>query len=198
MVAQNGDRIDLILSFLEEIEKYKLVERQVICSDLKRRESDAEHSWHMAMFILLFEKEFPKTLDLAKMFKMTIVHDLAEIYAGDPFAFDKAARVGKAERETKALDLLFSKLPDDLRCELHSLIEEYEAAKTPEAKFVKSFDKIQPILQNLCSGGWSWKNHKVDAKTVDEYKRDFMKHDKTVLEVYRRLMDEAKNKNLFG
>ena len=74
-----AERDSKILSFLKEIEKFKLIERRVYCSDLKRKESDAEHSWHLAMFIILFEKDIAKNLDIAKMLKMALIHDLAEI-----------------------------------------------------------------------------------------------------------------------
>ncbi|MCK5234926.1 MAG: HD domain-containing protein, partial [Candidatus Aenigmarchaeota archaeon] len=102
------DRIDRILSFLQEIEKYKTVERKMYCSDLNRVESDAEHSWHIAMFLLLFEKELPDGLDIKKMLKLALMHDLVEIYAGDTFAFDKEHQKTKNERELQSANKLFS------------------------------------------------------------------------------------------
>src|SRR3989338_476599 len=102
-----AERDSKILSFLKEIEKFKLIERRVYCSDLKRKESDAEHSWHLAMFIILFEKDIAKNLDIAKMLKMALIHDLVEIYAGDTFAFDKEGQKTKKERELMAGQKLF-------------------------------------------------------------------------------------------
>ncbi|MGC9310493.1 MAG: HD domain-containing protein [Candidatus Aenigmatarchaeota archaeon] len=191
-------RLEKIIGFLEEIEKFKTVERRVMCSDLKRCESDAEHSWHLAMFILAFEKDLPEGLDILKMIKLALVHDLVEIYAGDPFAFDKAAREGKKEREADAAKKLSALLPADLSDELRLLIDEYESAKTKESGIVHAFDKISPILQNLCSDGWSWKENGIVYEDIEDYKRQHVECDKTALELYEALMGEAKTKNLFA
>ncbi|MBN2095574.1 MAG: HD domain-containing protein [Candidatus Aenigmarchaeota archaeon] len=192
------ERTRKIISFLQEIEKCKLVERKVYCSDLKRRESDAEHSWHLAMFLVLFEKNLPKELDLLKMLKMALVHDLAEIYAGDIFAFDTEGRKGKKEREERSAEKLFSGLPEDLKEELWQLFGEFEEAKTSEAKVVQSFDKLQPILQNLCSNGLSWKENSISVEDVNAYKKVFMEHDPFILDLYRRLLSTANEKKLMA
>ena len=190
------NRINKILSFLQEIEKYKTVEREVWCSNLDRAESDAEHSWHVAMFLLLFEKELPENLDLKRMLKLALMHDLVEIYAGDTFAFDKKNRATKKQREFQSSKKLFSQLPKDLNKEFIDLFEEYEEAKTSEAKIVKSFDKIQPILQNLCSNGKSWKKHSITLSDIDEYKRRHMEHNSFILEIYEKLLDDAIKRSL--
>lgn len=190
------DRIGIILFFLREIEKCKTVQRQIYCSDLARTESDAEHSWHLAMILILFQKELPNGLDFQKMLKMALMHDLVEIYAGDTFAFDAEGRKTKKEREMAAAEKLFSQLPDDLKKEFTDLFNEFEEEKTPEAKFVVSFDKIQPVLQNLCSGGKAWKEHNLTVSIVDEYKRKHMEHSSLTLDIYERLLEEGKNRGL--
>jgi putative hydrolase of HD superfamily len=191
-----GERVDRLLDFLKEIEKFKKIEREIHYSDVDRKENDAEHAWHVAMFILLFEKDLPKGLDLTKMLKLALMHDLVEIGAGDTFAYDPAGRETKEEREMKAAKELFSKLPEDLEKEFMQLFLEYNQAQTREAKVVKSFDKIQPILQNLCSGGKTWKIHKLTYKQIDDYKRKHMLHDELILKVYNKVLQEAKDKNL--
>lgn len=190
------DRINKILSFLKEIEKYKIVEREMFCSNLTRVESDAEHSWHLAMFLILFEKELPKNLDFKKMFKLSLMHDLVEIYAGDTFAFDKENQKTKKDREFQSARKLFFQLPKDLGNEFMQLFEEYEKAETSETKIVKSFDKIQPILQNLCSDGKSWKKHGITYLDVDNYKRKHMGHNDFVLMIYEKLLNDAKKRSL--
>ena len=187
------ERTDAILSFLKEIDKFKSVEREIYLPN--RKENSAEHSWHVAMFLLLFEKELPK-LDFKKTLKLALIHDLIEIYAGDTFAFDKTGQNTKQEREKNAAQKLFSQLPDDLCKEYTELFNEYEEEKTPEAKTVKSFDKIQPILQNVISEGKSWKKHNVKYEDVDNYKRKHMQHDQFILSVYEKLIKEAKEKKL--
>jgi putative hydrolase of HD superfamily len=188
------ERADKLLNFLKEIEKYKLVERRTFCSNLRRRESDAEHSWHLAMIVLLFEKELAAKADILKMLKIYLIHDLAEIYAGDPFAFDKAEREGKEEREEDALKKLPALLPKDVEDKFKNLLGEYRESKTIEAKIVQSLDKLQPILQNICSGGKSWKDNKINFGIVDSYKRPLMEHDRFILGLYLRLTDEARSK----
>ena len=189
------ERIHKILSFLQEIEKYKTVERKMYSSNLKRTESDAEHSWHVAMFLFLFEKELPN-LDMNKMLKLALMHDLVEIYAGDTFAFDKKNKATKKEREFESSKKLFSQLPEDLNNEFTDLFNEYEDVKTSEAKIVKSFDKIQPILQNLCSEGKSWKEHGITFSDINDYKRKHMEHNNFILEIYEKLLNDAKKRKL--
>ena len=93
-------RTEKIIKFLKEIEKYKTIERKIYCSN-NRFESDAEHSWHIAMFLILFKKELPKNLDFNKMLKLALIHDLVEIYAGDVSTFDVEGRKGKRNGSCK-------------------------------------------------------------------------------------------------
>ncbi len=153
---KKSDRTDKLLDFLKEIEKLKFIDRRVYLSNRKRKENDAEHSWHVAMFVILFEKDFPK-LDSQRILKMILVHDLVEIYAGDTFAFDKIALASQTEREEEAAKKLFSLLPRDLEKEFYRLFKEFDEIKTPEAKFAQSYDKLHPILQNILSKGKAWR-----------------------------------------
>jgi putative hydrolase of HD superfamily len=190
------NRVDKILTFLQEIEKYKTIEREMFCSNLNRSESDAEHSWHIAMFLILFESDLPKDIDMKKMLKLALMHDLIEIYAGDTFAYDKQNQATKKERESQAAKKLFSQLPKDLNKEFINLFNEYEEIKTKEAQIVKSFDKIQPILQNLCSSGKSWTKHKITLSDIDQYKRKYVEHNDLILGIYEKLLSDARDKNL--
>jgi len=189
-------RINKILSFLQEIEQYKTVERNNVCSNLKRVESNAEHSWHIAMFIMLFEKELPDNANIKRMLKLALMHDLVEIYAGDTFAFDMEGRATKKEREMKAAQKLFSQLPEDLHKEFRDLFEEYEQAQTTESKIVKSFDKIQALLQALCSEGIPWTTQNISLQQIDAYKRKHMQHNDFILNIYERLLSDAKERKL--
>ena len=188
-------RVEQLISFLKEIEKSKTIERKVFNSNM-RFENDAEHAWHLAMFLILFEKDFSSEVDKLKALKMALIHDLVEIYSGDTFAFDKEAKKTQKEREGIAASKLFSQLPDDLNQEFSSLFKEFEECETKEAKIVNSFDKIQPILQNLCSEGKAWKERKITYQEVDEYKRLNMIHDRNIFDLYERLMSEAREKGL--
>jgi putative hydrolase of HD superfamily len=196
MAKKKIDRIDTILKFLKEIEKLKLIERKVFVSNKSRFENSAEHSWHLAMFVLLFEKDLPKDIDVTKMLKMALIHDLVEIYAGDTFFFDEEHRKSKKEREERAAKRLFSKLPEDLRGDFRKLFIEYEGKETRESKIVSSFDKLQPMLQNIVSGGYSWKLNKLTSDDVDRHKKEHMLHSQITSDIYKELLSEAKKKKL--
>jgi len=189
-------RVDKLIFFLKEIDKCKVIERRIWCTGLNHVESDAEHSWHVAMFLILFEKDLPKDLDFARMLKLALIHDLVEVYTGDTFAYDKEGRESKKEREAKSAEKLFSLLPEDLQKDFNALLNEYEEKKTRESQFVHSFDKIQPILQNLITNGKTWKTHNVKYKDIDNYKRNMMTHNNLMLEVYEKLLSEAKSKGI--
>lgn len=186
-------RHEQILSFLKEIEKYKNVERKCVTT-AGRAESDAEHAWHMAMMVMLFEKDLPRDVDRIKLYKMALMHDLVEIYAGDTFAFDQEGKKSKQQREAVAADKLFSQLPDDLKQEFMELFSEFDEVETPESKHAQSFDKLQPMLQNLCTQGIAWKENGIDYNQVDDYKRHLMEHDPFVLSLYEHALGEARDK----
>ena len=191
------DRQQQIIKFLKEIEKCKTIERQIYLSDKKRKESDADHSWHLAMFLMLFSKEFSKKYNINKAIKIALIHDLAEIYAGDAFTFDIKSKKDfreKANKENNAAKKLFSKLPKDLDKELTELFMEYQNQTSSEAKLVKALDKIQPILQNLVSDGKSWKEHKITFEQVDDLKIKYVMFDEDLLKIYDFILNEAKGK----
>lgn len=87
-------------------------------------------------------------------------------------------------------------MPSDLKKEFEKLWLEFEAGKTKEAKTAHAIDKLQPILQNILSGGYSWKLHKITAKDVETHKLSYMVHDKNILKIYRKLISEAKRVKL--
>ena len=187
-------RLNKLVDFVKEIQKLKLVQRRIILSDKKTMESSAEHSWEIATYLILFRKELPEGLDNERALKISLAHVLVEIYAGDVLAFDKKKRIGKEKREEEAAIKLFSKLPKDLEEEFMGLHEEYCKGETKESKVVKSFDKIQPIIQNIEAGGQAWKDNNVKRAEIDEYKRKYMLHDKNILDIYEKVLQEASDK----
>lgn len=187
-----------IVDFMKEIDKFKMVDRKIHVSSLKRYENDAEHSWHLAMLIILLEKDLPKNLDLMKMVKMAFVHDLGELYVGDVSFFDTKGREGKDKRELASAKKLFAKLPKKLEREMLSLFIEYSKSKTKEAKFVKSLDKLQAGIQTISTKGKNLKDLGLTYDHVDSKKRPYMEHDKKILSFYEHIMNDTKNKGLFS
>jgi putative hydrolase of HD superfamily len=158
------------LQFLIEADKMKSVYRQTLLMDKSREETDAEHSWHFALMAMtLYPYAADKTVNLDRVIKMALVHDLVEVYAGDTFAYDTVGYEDKAERETAAADRLFGMLPREQAHEYRSLWEEFDEMKTPDALYASAIDRLQPFLNNIKTEGHTWDKHGV---TVDQvYKR---------------------------
>lgn len=163
----DNDRLSRQIRFLLEIDKLKRVLRQTWHLDQSRKENDAEHSWHVAvMAVLLAEYAAEPGLDLAHVVKMILLHDLVEIDAGDTFAYDDVAARDKPEREQAAADRLFGLLPADQAAEFRQLWEEFEARRTPEARYAAGLDRLQPLLHNYHTQGRTWREHGVTAEQV--------------------------------
>jgi putative hydrolase of HD superfamily len=158
------DRLARQLQFILEIDKLKSVYRRTYLIDGARNENSAEHSWHLAMLALILAEHANEPLDVAKVVKMVLVHDLVEIDAGDTYIYD--AQGDKAEREGLAADRLFGLLPADQEAEFRGLWEEFESGATPEARFATALDRFIPQLHNYHTQGRSWKEHGITAERV--------------------------------
>ena len=155
------------LEFLIKADKLKNVLRQTAVVDESRQETVAEHSWHFALTAatLLEYSNFPK-IDILKVLKMALVHDLVEVYAGDTFAYDEAGYADKEEREKEAADRIFGLLPEEQAAEFRGLWEEFEAMETPEAVYAAAVDRLQPFINNYMTRGHTWRLHKVTSDKV--------------------------------
>src|SRR5262245_11806545 len=100
-------------------------------------------------------------VDLGRVVRMLLIHDVVEIDAGDTFLYDEAAAAGQAEREQRAAERLFGLLPDDQAAELRALWDEFEANATPDARYARAIDRLVPILLNFATGGAGWREHGV-------------------------------------
>lgn len=150
----NSQTILQVYNFIKVLNDFKSVERLSIIKENGRRESDAEHTWHLVMAIWLLSQEHHKPLDLLKCIKLALVHDLVELYAGDVYAFDPTnKRTEKEEKEQHAIQMIGSQLPDNLSNEIRSLWNEYEQRETEEGRFVWGVDKLMPRIQYIISKG---------------------------------------------
>lgn len=166
------DRLRRQIEFIVEIDKMKSIYRQSYIADRSRNENDAEHSWHIAtMALLLCEHANDSGIDMLRVVKMLLVHDLVEIDAGDTFAYDEQGHETKAQREEAAARRLFGLLPDEQRDEFYRLWREFEERTTPEAKFAVAMDRLQPMLMNYYSEGAAWRKHGVTSDRVLAYNR---------------------------
>ena len=154
------------VEFLVEIDRLKSIVRQTLLVDGSRQENSAEHSWHLAVLAMVLAEHSRVPVDLFRVIKMILVHDLVEIDAGDTYCYDEEGNRNKAEREMKAADRIFNLLPQDQARELRSLWEEFESRHTPDAVFAASLDRFQPLLNNFRAGGIMWRKHGIRKEQV--------------------------------
>ncbi|MCB0967288.1 MAG: HD domain-containing protein [Ilumatobacter sp.] len=153
------------LEFLIEIDRLKGVVRGSRIADGSRRENTAEHSWHLAMFALTLADHAVGEVDIGRVVRMLLIHDIVEIDAGDTPVFGGTPAADQAERERVAADRLFGLLPTDQAAEFRRLWDEFEAAETDDARFAKALDRLQPSLLNHVVGGGTWTDYDVDEAT---------------------------------
>ncbi len=162
------DRLKKQMEFILEVDKLKKIGRQTYISDASRKENDAEHSWHLALMAVLLSEHANEAVDVLKVITMVLIHDLVEIDAGDTYAYDEAANLSKRQREEAAADRIFNILPKDQAVKIRDLWEEFEACETPEAKFARALDNVQPVMLNNATGGRAWREHQVKLSQVQK------------------------------
>lgn len=160
------NRLEQQLSFIMELDKVKQIMRQTYLADGSRKENDAEHSWHLALMAFVLAEYANEPVDVCKLMKMVMLHDIIEIDAGDTYAYDSAGNASKRQRELQAAERIYRLLPEDQAAQYRALWDEFEAMETPEAKFANTLDKLQPLLLNHASGGLSWREHGVKESQI--------------------------------
>ncbi|MGI6141484.1 MAG: HD domain-containing protein [Caldicoprobacterales bacterium] len=163
------NRLKKQMEFIVEIDKLKYIFRQSALISDGRKENSAEHSWHlglMAMFLSEYIKD--GSVDLLKVIKMVLIHDIVEIDAGDTFAYDEHGYEDKEEREIQAAQRIFNLLPSDQADEIWKLWREFEERRTPEARYAASLDRLQPLLLNYFTQGHTWRMPGVTSEKVYE------------------------------
>ncbi|MEO7986145.1 MAG: HD domain-containing protein [Gemmatimonadales bacterium] len=138
--------LDGVLTFLRNAERLKTVTRSGWTS-AGEQESVAEHTWRLCLMAMVLYDGAPG-IDLARLLKMCLIHDLGEAIGGDVPAPEQSAAIDKSGRERADLLQLVSSLPDATRREIIALWDTYEAAASPEARLAKGLDKLETILQH--------------------------------------------------
>jgi putative hydrolase of HD superfamily len=155
------------IEFILEIDKLKHTLRKTILNDRSRRENSAEHSWHIALMVLVLSEYSRETdIDFFHVMKILLIHDLVEIDAGDTYCYDDAGRKDQTEREAIAANRIFGLLPADQAAEFRSLWDEFEKRETPESKFANALDRVQPLLHNYVTDGITWQENHIDSNQV--------------------------------
>ncbi|KIL98033.1 Hydrolase (HAD superfamily) [Paramagnetospirillum magnetotacticum MS-1] len=191
MIPFPESRLAAQMSFVVEIDKLKTILRQTLLTDSSRRENDAEHSWHIATMAFLLAEYADEAVQIGRVARMLLIHDIVEIDAGDTFIHDEAGNEDKEERERKAAARLFGLLPPDQAAEYSALWQEYEARETADARFADALDRLQPLLHNFETEGGTWKPHGVTRAKVDKLLPRIEAGSKRLGAYARALVDEA-------
>lgn len=166
MKEEEKKELDQLFSFFREIDKEKFIGRQTYLTDAKRKENDAEHAWHMAVMTLLLSEYSNEEIDVLHTISMLLIHDLVEIDAGDTYAYDEEGKKTQTQRERKAADRIYGLLPEKQGRKLYDLWQEFEERKTPEAKFARVMDNLQPMMLNAATDGKAWEEHQVELNQI--------------------------------
>jgi len=187
----DADRFERQIQFILEIDKLKTILRRTYLIHQDRAENTAEHSWHLAIMAILLAEHANEPVDVARVIKMVLVHDIVEIDAGDTYFYDTAAAMDKSKREHAAADRIFGILPSDQGNELRALWEEFEEGTTPDARFALALDRFMPQLHNYHTNGRSWAEHGITVDRVLERNESMGEGSARLWECARSLLDDA-------
>lgn len=159
-----------LTDFICELDRLKAVKRQItLPADNNRQENSAEHSWHVALMASVLSQYAQKPIDVTRVIRMILIHDIVEIDAGDMFAFNaQDDHDAQAQKELDAAKRIFGLLPTPLNNELLNLWLEFEEAQTADAEFAKAMDRVLPVFQNMKDEGGSWKKHGIARDKIEK------------------------------
>lgn len=184
------------IAFIKEIDKVKYIQRRSKLFNSDRRENDAEHSWHLAMMAIVLAEYSDKQIDLLKVLKMVLIHDIVEIDAGDTFIYDTTKNHTNTDEELIAAKRIFGLLPNEQAEELIAIWEEFEEGKTAEAKFAKSMDRFEPLLQDATNNGGTWAEYNVPYQNVYDMNKAIKNGSTTIWNYAENLINESVDKGI--
>ncbi len=184
-------RLEKQIRFIVEIDRLKTIHRRTYLINERRNENTAEHSWHIAVMAMILAEYSNDAIDLAKVLKMALIHDIVEIDAGDTFVYDTAATLDKADRERIAADRIFNILPADQADEMRTLWDEFEARETAEARFAATMDRFIPQLHNYHTQGGSWKEHAITHDRVVARNQTMIEGSAELWEWTQQMLEDA-------
>lgn len=190
------DKLLQQINFIKEIDKIKYIERKTKLFNSDRNENDAEHSWHLALMTIVLAEHSDVPIDLLKVLKMVLIHDIVEIDAGDTFIYDTEKNHTNTDEERTAANRIFGMLPKEQADELISIWEEFENGETHEAKFARSMDRFEPLLQNASNNGGTWAEFGVSYDKVYEKKKDIKEGSSSLWSYAENLINESVEKGI--
>ncbi|NCU03913.1 MAG: HD domain-containing protein [Chitinophagaceae bacterium] len=184
------------VAFIKEIDKLKYIQRKTKLFNSNRHENDAEHSWHLAMMTLVLASHANKPIDVLKVVKMVLIHDIVEIDAGDTFMYDAAKNHTNTEEELIAAKRIFGLLPQEQAAEYIAIWQEFEEGITDEATFARSMDRFEPLLQNTSNNGGTWAEFDVPYANVYEKKKVIADGSASIWKYAEQLINESVEKGV--
>lgn len=184
------------ISFIKEIDKLKYIQRKTKLFNSDRHENDAEHSWHLAMMALVLAEHSNRPVDILKVVKMVLIHDIVEIDAGDTFLYDTLKNHTNTREELAAAKRIFGLLPEKQAEEFVEIWKEFEDGITDEAKFAKSMDRFEPLLQNTSNNGGTWTEFNVDYQKVYDKKKAIKDGSASIWDYAENLINESVKKGI--
>lgn len=182
--------IEKTLSFIIEIEKLKGVLRKTRPVGLDRYENSAEHSWHVCISALMLKEYADEAINIDRVIKMLLIHDLGEIDAGDTIIFHSETQEIKDEEEA-GLKRLLDILPDGEAEEYMALWHEFEAGETADSRYAKAIDRVPPLLHNLHGVNTSWAEHNIPKEKVFSVNSRIANGSKELWEVLEQRLNSA-------
>ncbi|MBN4080508.1 HD domain-containing protein [Beggiatoa alba] len=156
--------IEKIINFIIEIEKLKNISRKTMPVGLNRYENSAEHSWHVCLSALMLKNYANDDIDIDRVIRMLLIHDLGEIDAGDTIVYDE--NLETKNREADGIKRILQILPNGEAEVYLALWKEFELGETPDSKYAKAIDRIPPLLHNLHGAGHSWRKNDIPKEKV--------------------------------
>ncbi|MEJ5091193.1 HD domain-containing protein [Sphingobacterium faecium] len=184
------------IDFIKEIDKVKYIQRKTKLFNSDRNENDAEHSWHLAMMAIILAEHSNEPIDILKVVKMVLIHDIVEIDAGDTFIYDTQKNHTNTDEERLAAKRIFGLLPQKQAEGLIEIWEEFEAGLTHEAKFARAMDRLEPLLQNTSNNGGTWNEFNINYSKVYDKKKIIDEGSKTIWDFAEKLLDESVEKGI--
>jgi putative hydrolases of HD superfamily len=185
------------INFLNEIENLKLVNRRNRTIDRSRPENSAEHSWHVALMALVLSEHAHTEIDILRVIKMLLIHDLVEIYSGDTWAYDLESVKTQASREQESARKVFALLPAEQGAAFEQLWKEFEGRQTPESQFAASIDALQPLMNHLISGSHDESLPLPACADVLEKKRHIALSSSSLWEYAQEVITESTRRGLY-
>ncbi len=184
------------INFIKEIDKVKYIRRKTKLFNSDRNENDAEHSWHLALMAIVLAEHSNQPVDLLKVLKMVLIHDIVEIDAGDTFIYDTEKNHSNTIEERLAANRIFGMLPQEQAEELIAVWEEFEAGETHEARFARAMDRLEPLLQNTSNNGGTWQEFDVNYEKVYHKKSIIREGSATIWDFAEQLINESVEKGI--